>query len=50
MRKEVSCSKTIKSLKELPVFGREQTEEHVKKSGKHTILSSNKGVPQLQKL
>ena len=31
-----------KSLKELPVFGREQIEEHVKKSGKRTILSSNK--------
>ena len=31
-----------KSLKEFPVFGREQIEEHVKKSGKCTILSSNK--------
>ena len=29
-------------LKELPVFGREQIEEHVKKSGKCTVLSSNK--------
>ena len=31
-----------KSLKELPVFVREQIEEHVKKSGKRTVLSSNK--------
>ena len=39
---ELQDKEWAKSLKELPVFGRKQIEEHVKKSGKRTVLSSNK--------
>ena len=46
---ELQDKEWAKSLKELPVFGREQIEEHVKKSGKRTILSSNKESVQIAK-